>query len=608
MAIDVEPPTGLLRGVRRSPQDRGDVRLLSDEPINDPLSDYFGFAAFATALAEIVDNEKTDTPLTIALSAPWGAGKTSVASMMQRLLSDWVVEREGDRPRIVCWFNAWEHDDAAHLGAALASKVARTANRRRCIWWRLLQPLPAAMLGPQERWRRVVVMVLATGLVAALLTGMTATRRLAEQILHINATVIGAIGWLGALWIGALVWRGVFSAARDAARFVDDPASEAAKGSMSQVKSQLGRLIGQATRGGRMVIFVDDLERCRAARAVEVFEVAGQLLAHPGVVTVLLADMGALSKAAQTAYAGEAADADADLGRRYLEKLVQLELELPPPASSDMQRLLSGAPPQLPETDPSPSSQASTSSRRALTWLQVQAWAAYATALGGVFALVFAVTSGSSISTWVSSVAIFGAVGGALGAIIAVYAGVWRARARRRRQEVEEGLEEILQKSDSSEAQRFGPGDPRWREAVGDEKFDSYADKVAESIRTVRSPEIEEVERFIQRYPPRFPRGAKRMLNHARLLTKIARERDMFGGMPALTPDHLGKWIVLSERWPSLAEQIAAKHVSLHHDAQIRDLITANPRDADLERLLNEPPELAGVIERLIYFKPAASP
>jgi hypothetical protein len=608
MAIHVDPPTRRFRGVRRSPEDRGDLRLLSDEPINNPSSDYFGFAAFATALAEIVDNEKTDTPLTIALSAPWGAGKTSVASMMQRLISHWVVEREGDRPRIVCWFNAWEHDDAPHLGAALAAKVARTANQRRRIWWRLLQPLPAAMLGPQERWRRVVAMVLATGLVAAFLTGTTATRRLAEQVLHINAAVIGAIGWLGAIWIGALVWRGVFSAARDAARFVDDPKSEAASGSMSQVKSQLGRLICQATRGGRMVIFVDDLERCRAARAVEVFEVAGQLLAHLGVVTVLLADMGALSKAAQTAYAGEAADADADLGRRYLEKLVQLELELPPPASSDMQRLLSGAPPQLPETGPSPSSQASTSSRPGVSWLQVQVWAAYAAALGGVFALVLAVTSGSSISTWASSVAAFGGVSGVLGAIVATYAGIWRARARRRRHEVEEGLEEILQENDGSEAQGFGPSDPRWREAVGDEKLDSYADKVAESIRTVRSPEIEEVERFIQRYPPRFPRGAKRMLNHARLLTKIARERDMFGGVPALTPDHLGKWIVLGERWPKLAEQIAEQHSSIDRDAQLHSLSRASPMDPDLRRLLDGPPELAGVIERLIYFKPAASP
>jgi hypothetical protein len=81
---------------------------------------------------------------------------------------------------------------------------------------------------------------------------------------------VGGLGWLGLILIGVLVWRGVFSAARDAARFVDDPKSEAARGSMTQVKTRLRQLIRRATRGGRMVIFVDDLERCRAARAVEI--------------------------------------------------------------------------------------------------------------------------------------------------------------------------------------------------------------------------------------------------------------------------------------------------------------------------------------------------
>jgi len=86
----------LRRFIRRARGDgASEVRLLSDQPVDVPSGDYFGFSAFATALTEIVDNEATDTPLTIALSAPWGAGKTSVARMMHSQLRERVQARGG---------------------------------------------------------------------------------------------------------------------------------------------------------------------------------------------------------------------------------------------------------------------------------------------------------------------------------------------------------------------------------------------------------------------------------------------------------------------------------------------------------------------------------
>jgi len=127
-----------LETMRRPASGRGadresdaDVRLLSDAPVDDAERDYFGFSQFARSLAEILDNERTSTPLTLAVSGPWGAGKTSVACMVQHLLEGWVRERGGERPRLVCWFNAWDHDDAPHLGGALAAVVTRPGARSR---------------------------------------------------------------------------------------------------------------------------------------------------------------------------------------------------------------------------------------------------------------------------------------------------------------------------------------------------------------------------------------------------------------------------------------------------------------------------------------------
>jgi KAP family P-loop domain len=580
----------------------GNVRLSSDAPITDAKQDYFGFAAFAAALAEIVDNEQTDTPLTIALSAPWGAGKTSVARMMERDLAERVVERSGSGRRIVCHFNAWEHDDAPHLGAALAARVARVASHRRRRWRRLLQPLPTAMLDPRERWWRVVRLGLIAALLAAALAAFPPTREVAEDRLGLGSATAGVFG---IVCLAAALWGLVHRAARNAAKFVDDPGSEAARGSIKEVKDQLGELIEQSTRGGRMVIVIDDLDRCPAERAVEVFEVASQLLAHDGVVTVLLADMRSLSKAASRAYGADAGDAE--VGRQYLEKLVQLELDLPPPATEDMRLLLGnerpfGAPRETEKKEDEEVEERSGAERigTRVAWIGAAVTAVSfsvetLTGLGPNDAL----TSG-----------IF--IGAAVGAVAMIWGGLYVSLDRHRRRRVAERVQTALKDNPDSISGDPEESESLLREAAGTERFESLARRVAESVRTVESPEVEAVEAFIKRYPPRFPRGAKRMLNHARLLTKIAREREMFGGEPELTPAHLGKWIVIGERWPAFAEQVT-------QDPRMIERFE-NPRKVDptiesvgdewgeLEVLLKgEEPNLAGVIERLIYFRPAST-
>jgi hypothetical protein len=614
------------RDQRQAASDRGGVRLLADQPIKDPAYDYFGFMAFAVALAEIVDNESTDTPLTIAVSAPWGAGKTSVASLMEHLLQSWVLERDGDRARIPCWFNAWANDDAPHLGAALAASVARVASKHRSPLRRLLEPLPTAMIGPQERWWRSIK-IAAVALAAASLLGLLhSTRRLAEQVLHIKEGVVGGAGWLAALLVVVVLWRHMFAAAKNAARFVDDPQSEAARGSMAQVQAQLGRLIKHATRSkGRIVIFVDDLERCRPARAVEVFEVSSQLLAHPGVVTVLLADMRAISSAAEAAYGDGRLGTDPDVGRRYLEKLVQLELELPPPSEDAMRQLLRGEQPDvLRSTTPRETKTASDSGSAmdsgtayakgstGPSWRPVTlaAWrktaAGLTAAAGSIAALEFTGQRIAGGATTSATVALGATI---VGALATVYASTLQEHRRRRRRAVEEELESTLRDHPEAEGTRFGPQDPQWRDAVKDEKLDAYASRVAENILTEHS--VTEVEKVIEHHPPRFPRGAKRMLNHARLLTRIARERGMFGGEPELSAQHLGKWIVLRERWPTLARYVEEHPSDLeqfemgHPAGTLPPEVTAS--DVELIQLLRTPPLLGNVINRLIYFEPAVA-
>ena len=329
------------------------LSLLSDSPLDNRESDYFGFSAYADSLATLIVDPSTETPVTLAISAPWGGGKTSVARLVERRIVEWTDESLGQRPDVICWFNAWSHDDAPHLGASLAASVARAANRRRPLWRRLVEPLPSTMLSPRERWRRRAAIGVATLVVVGFCLMISPIRDAFSSLELVEENPLAGLGTIGGVVaLGFVLWPKIFSAAEHAARFVENPGAEAAAGAMSEVREQLGRLVHQGTRGARLVLFVDDLERCRPARAVEVCETASQLLSQHDFVTVLVADMSAISVAAQELYGNlEATDQAsasgiATVGQRYLEKIVQIQVTLPPPRTEDMRRLLRGdAPP-----------------------------------------------------------------------------------------------------------------------------------------------------------------------------------------------------------------------------------------------------------------------
>lgn len=64
------------------------LRIWADRPVADPSEDHFGFVQYADALALLVNDRDTSTPdtstpLTVAIKGPWGAGKTSLAGLLE---------------------------------------------------------------------------------------------------------------------------------------------------------------------------------------------------------------------------------------------------------------------------------------------------------------------------------------------------------------------------------------------------------------------------------------------------------------------------------------------------------------------------------------------
>jgi len=399
-----ETPTVTEQESSTPPQNPPDVWMLSDQPLEDDDGDILGFKDYADALAAVLDHEDTATPFTMAINAPWGAGKTTLAGMIERRLKARPTIR-GDAPHITCWFNAWMHDDAPSMAGAIVSELTREITGHRVLLDRLWNPIPQAVREPHiSRFIRFLWYGVGFALLAALAVWLSAhllhneeivrqessrTRtvqvtetehkdlagkgiskstsetktedrpviqrgtvrekdsvdifigKLESSLLLLGAFLTGAVTVITAFWkfLTALPFG-----SRDLGELVENPAKAAGAGSINKAREQLGRLIEQATwRGNRVIIFVDDIERCNPPRPVELLEAVNQLLDHPNVITILLGDMAAVAASAQIKYkelsqyyvpSGVAIAEDLQgkkeaFGRLYLQKIIQFQFDLP---------------------------------------------------------------------------------------------------------------------------------------------------------------------------------------------------------------------------------------------------------------------------------------
>jgi len=98
---------------------RYETGLDSDQPLRDLRKDKLGHATTVKALSAFIRNIDTEPRLTIAITAPWGQGKSSVMRMLQ---SD--LEGFGYR---TAWFNAWHHQQEGRPLTALFGAIGAQA-------------------------------------------------------------------------------------------------------------------------------------------------------------------------------------------------------------------------------------------------------------------------------------------------------------------------------------------------------------------------------------------------------------------------------------------------------------------------------------------------
>lgn len=141
---------------------------VDDGPVSESEQDKLGFVPVVEALATFMRHRETRPPITFAITAPWGRGKSSFMRLLQARL-----DKDGIR---TVWFNAWHHQKEPVMLAALLEAITRQATppwlsvsgiffRANLLWQRFCK----------QPWLGLVPWLLANAIVAMLLISVVAS-------------------------------------------------------------------------------------------------------------------------------------------------------------------------------------------------------------------------------------------------------------------------------------------------------------------------------------------------------------------------------------------------------------------------------------------------
>lgn len=351
--------------------------------------DTLQYELYADAIARFISDHRTTAPLTIGIKAPWGAGKSSLMKMVRRKLDPYSdhspieddttplsnrdilgqtklpPERAASRfaieplnihaQRTTVWFNAWKYQSSeqfwAGLGHAIISQVEQrmTVAERERFW----ASLNIRRVNVREVRRRIYTAFferIAGYAVALPFLVITLTFTAVWEPIAAAGGAVGA-GVAAAVDV-ARRWRRFTKedAATSNPELVRDPGYEGRLGFLHLVHEDLERVLDLVASPERpLVVFVDDLDRCSYTTVSQVIEALNAFLAgdfeHCMFVIAMEPDLVAAQ--IHVAYHSlfdhlsrrDAGRAD-ELGWRFLEKMVQLPLALPPPGEAQLKEFV----------------------------------------------------------------------------------------------------------------------------------------------------------------------------------------------------------------------------------------------------------------------------
>ena len=259
--------------------DHLDIPLFDDNPTT---TDRLGFSTLVEITVEALTRPALD-PVCVGITGPWGSGKSSIVQQVEQSLSQ-------DQNLLVVYVEPWafdpNSDPKAHVIGDVLNAISERVQGTQGNFDQFMGKLKGLL--SRVRWARAL--------------GLAATTALTAQLPHVDQL---------------------------AGLFGPQDGSTVEEPSIDGFRDDFADLMNDEVLQGlhRVVVVVDDLDRCLSDTVIDVLEAIKLFLSVPKMAFLIAADETAVRGAISSRY-GNSPEAS-KLAERYLDKIVQIPVRVP---------------------------------------------------------------------------------------------------------------------------------------------------------------------------------------------------------------------------------------------------------------------------------------